>query len=635
MREPLDSSVPTAAKRVALAVHGVGNPGRGEIEEPLRVALDEVAPGIVVVEHNWNQSVALPDLEDPMEFAVYGKDLFCAGMTASCLPVVPEHRKLNFWTVWCGRGVENMAPFQAALVPFPLYMLALWTLGLHPQVTLPWFGMLLGGIFCVNVLLGALSLNREVFWGCFRCGLLPGLWAPLSVFLMVSMVPWPLLLAMFVFFKGYYWLAELFYPGFSFSAVMSGNLTPMPMPGFIGKQMLELLTVAGALGLLGILYMLWPWAYRLMKFQIVTKVVADIFLYLGDATYRMKLRKQLAADIQKRLADGSEEIVLCAHSLGTVVTVDALSVMDEVRAPKKIRLVTAGSPLRRTFWRFFPALFPPPDEVARALKARHHGFQWVNVYRPLDYVGTRLGLRGQGLEAHTWQWRRLHSNYWGDVLPVRAAHDLLVKDVVVQPETTSTYANLPKDANKSGVLRIAFSLCVLMVVLGGAALTFRGGAKAVNWVGMMWSKPRLNAADFLAATDKRTTTVRVQYFPKAASGGWAAEWAGMGMNVRFKDRGLDNDMPCVDLVDTSAIARLAKARGSEVTPAEGLAYFEVVLPGIEVASDPRLFTVDEAPPQGWGWKIGKMIVGIVIGIPISLLVGLTMKRLYDRTFDRW
>ncbi len=286
---------------------------------------------------------------------------------------------------------------------------------------------------------------------------------------------------------------------------------------------------------------------------------------------------------------------------------------------------------------FFPALFPPPHELAEALKLRHHGFQWVNVYRPLDYVGNRLGLRESGTESSTRQWSRFHSNYWSDLVPVQKARDLLTKEVAVPTRTTNPHASLTKDANRSSVLRLAALACVIMVALGGTVLAIKGGAKAleggakvVNWIGNMWSKPQLKAEDFHSATDKRPTTVHIQYFPEAFSGGWVAEWVGMGINVRVKDRSLDNDIPCSDLVDASVMAKLAESRGQKVTPSGELAYFEVWLPGIEVASDPRLFTVDEAPPQGKGWKMAKIVVGFVITLPITVLLAIIMASIYQR-----
>lgn len=78
--------------------------------------------------------------------------------------------------------------------------------------------------------------------------------------------------------------------------------------------------------------------------------------------------------------------------------------------------MTAGSPLESVLARFFPAAYPAPSYMSAMLRRQNPGFEWLNVSRPRDPVGSHLGLesdrelqRGGELRIH-----EAHTGYWRD-----------------------------------------------------------------------------------------------------------------------------------------------------------------------------------------------------------------------------
>ena len=98
------------------------------------------------------------------------------------------------------------------------------------------------------------------------------------------------------------------------------------------------------------------------------------------------------------------QLVVMAHSQGTVIAVDALRGWSN---GSRVDLLTMGSPLHGLYARFFPVHFGTlVDEVRPKVKS------WVNLYRADDYVGRTLGL------THTSRDREIgghgHEHYWTD-----------------------------------------------------------------------------------------------------------------------------------------------------------------------------------------------------------------------------
>ncbi|MBY3753877.1 hypothetical protein GBZ26_05220 [Azospirillum formosense] len=163
-------------------------------------------------------------------------------------------------------------------------------------------------------------------------------------------------------------------------------------------------------------------------FAPLLKVVADIVRYAGSSAYRERLHDVLARELDKILnhelgasSDG-RRIFIVGHSLGSVIAVNSLLREDNpCGRSNEIVLITMGSPLRRFFSRFFPGQCPPPGDIARALINAGAIRAWVNVYRPLDPIGTRLETcAGDAViqDVCTKQYHRIfitaHTNYWSD-----------------------------------------------------------------------------------------------------------------------------------------------------------------------------------------------------------------------------
>ena len=158
------------------------------------------------------------------------------------------------------------------------------------------------------------------------------------------------------------------------------------------------------------------------------KIVLDIARYMGAPTYRKTLQEEFDTRIQS-LGSGERQVLIVAHSLGSVIAIDSLINSAVWTGTDTVRLVTLGSPIRRSFMRFFPGyLFPPSvEDTARLASGRLREFSWINIHRRWDYVGTSLGADGVsgGLSADlsTGQAGRVisaHSNYWEDDVVIGA-----------------------------------------------------------------------------------------------------------------------------------------------------------------------------------------------------------------------
>jgi hypothetical protein len=183
------------------------------------------------------------------------------------------------------------------------------------------------------------------------------------------------------------------------------------------------------------------------------KVVSDIVRYLGHPEYRARIHAALIA----RLEDlEPQPVVIVAHSLGSVIAVDSLLAYPEAwsRFPR-LRILTCGSPLRRLFQRFFPATYPAPAASFHLLRQTYADVAWTNLFRPLDYVGARLGqaegIRDIGLP----QRYRLHIGYWTDVHLARTVDELVgdPKSTVRSPPPPVTRCPLAIDRFRYGALR--------------------------------------------------------------------------------------------------------------------------------------------------------------------------------------
>lgn len=128
------------------------------------------------------------------------------------------------------------------------------------------------------------------------------------------------------------------------------------------------------------------------------KLMLDVLLYLSDPDYRDSIQESLGSTILAGKGEAAEaKLVLIGHSLGSVIAADAIARGDLSGHFGSIVLVTAGSPIRRFFQRFFPGHLVPESAEALVAGARSDSdFRWLNYYRRFDIVGGKLGLPPDG-----------------------------------------------------------------------------------------------------------------------------------------------------------------------------------------------------------------------------------------------
>ncbi len=195
------------------------------------------------------------------------------------------------------------------------------------------------------------------------------------------------------------------------------------------------------------------------------KVALDAFRYLGEPRYREQIQRALDKAIgQARSRVGNEQdFVLVAQGIGTVIALDSLVHSTLWRATDDVLLVTMGSPLRRWFLTLYSGtLFPERMEsVVELVVRRLSELRWVNVYRPWDYLGTKLDLKpfhGRDISTGIGERRFIgHADYWRDADARRTfQHGLLrLKNVRPLPVSkTESVHQVPKPLRAAAGLRI-------------------------------------------------------------------------------------------------------------------------------------------------------------------------------------
>jgi len=165
-------------------------------------------------------------------------------------------------------------------------------------------------------------------------------------------------------------------------------------------------------------------------FVALARLTGDIFFYLGNEEHRDRAQRKLWSGL-RRIAKEHELIVVGAHSLGSVLTIDTIRRFGMPGVRTRLVVVTGGSPLKRLFHTFFPALYPAPAEIRRELTTAHSGFDWINVYRPKDPVGSTLGI-GDDNELNTGQPHGIlsaHLGYFLDPVMLKGAFSMIADRV--------------------------------------------------------------------------------------------------------------------------------------------------------------------------------------------------------------
>ena len=133
----------------------------------------------------------------------------------------------------------------------------------------------------------------------------------------------------------------------------------------------------------------------------------------GPQSFRGQARDRLRAIIEdvERTFGPVHEIDVVAHSLGSMIAIDALGVERNANEDGKarIRLITLGSPYRNVFNHYFPHQFPNLTRERLAGVA-----ECVNIFRVDDFVGTTIYDARDGFVREISHNAKGHSDYFGD-----------------------------------------------------------------------------------------------------------------------------------------------------------------------------------------------------------------------------
>ncbi len=189
----------------------------------------------------------------------------------------------------------------------------------------------------------------------------------------------------------------------------------------------------------------------------ITKVTLDIFRYVGDPLFRARAHEIVKSKIiSSNIAN--KHLVIAAHSLGSIIVIDLMTHEPSLFSPvRSLTFVSLGSPLARLFCSFFPNQYPSPKTVVTVLERQIPRLRWLNIYRPLDYVGARLGFEEQNCKSDpvsaedisTNQYLRFHVGYFADPAVYKIVFDRIRKNkcsAMTQGVDGVEHSIIPSDA---------------------------------------------------------------------------------------------------------------------------------------------------------------------------------------------
>jgi len=385
-------------------IHGIGNPKPGSVKRQARELLAKAGvPDDHVHEFNWNQHVAQPVTRgflSPRNLS----ELCEALLNAAWLGFEREDRFFK----------TGVLLLELTLGLFPLFIAAL-LLKRYPDAArtiipdeccsslrrLPDI-LFHGWAFAVGCIAGLMSAIATIY----RSGRL----LAAAVRRVLLLVFWPLV----------HFLLLPFLIPWHFAALMAFTVITRSCIRFRVESIsqpdywLELLTGLALLIIVAVLIVGALVGAGVIAPQV--KLIADVIRYLGLPAYRSGLHERLKTFIAGTDESRRSRLLLIAHSLGSVIAADFLSDPNcPLDHDADVCLITLGSPLRRFFARFFGQVYPPPAEIARSIRTRFPRFVWINIFRPLDYVGGRLSASAHDIQnICTGERLRFHTGYWGD-----------------------------------------------------------------------------------------------------------------------------------------------------------------------------------------------------------------------------
>ncbi len=166
-----------------------------------------------------------------------------------------------------------------------------------------------------------------------------------------------------------------------------------------------------------------------------------------DFPVRQRIERRFEEMIEALLARGDKpNLLIVAHSQGTVITLDALS--DKLRRRgwidrvlprvESLTVITFGSPVTHVYQRYFPQLYKPFDKTPSLVKlSEDPRVKWFNVYRIDDFVGTHIENSIPNFPINVPALPGGHTDYWrADVMLELFKHPEMT-DVLKAPAPAS------------------------------------------------------------------------------------------------------------------------------------------------------------------------------------------------------
>jgi hypothetical protein len=156
--------------------------------------------------------------------------------------------------------------------------------------------------------------------------------------------------------------------------------------------------------------------YLLLAFgslRIIPNMINDVVLYL--AAERISTAKKVRERLEKALRyvilpNKNIDIVVAAHSQGSVVAADVLAKFPWPMGEGKLRFVTFGSPLTSLHERFLASTVTSRTNVAEPpLYGRDC---WINFFRIRDFIGGRQLLPDADVQEELLNDGGHHTDYW-------------------------------------------------------------------------------------------------------------------------------------------------------------------------------------------------------------------------------
>jgi hypothetical protein len=526
-------SIRSSVTRLVFVIHGVGSTRVGSLKSIVETILGPLNESTSIVEINWDSIVDQSLVLGELRFSTVRKLLLAISST-NRLPRAQKNssqRDLAKSFILFGSNVVEFILFCILILCFlvwPLAYLSSWLSSFDNNLFLEYYNWIPNAIFIFSIILlntTALIILLSIFISmargrfgifhlCVQIILLVYFRVFLSVLLYLFVVPYDVALELldtnFPTILSYLTPFCIFVASIYFTSAFGDKFHDYSI--YLLLLGIWLLPIVTYIALSIIIY---------IKNSIIgpsTKILLDIFRYIGENEYRDKIQEFVDKEVARHI-NGDEEIVILAHSLGTIISIDSLSnskVWIEER--KNISLITMGSPLRRWFLRFFPRLFftDSADSIFYAIAIRVSGFRWLNVSRPWDQVGSAISL------SSTESTRDISTDQSGRFLSAHLNYfsDPIVKDKIINHLPQLSFSKIKSSSIISQDSEIYFerkrgwrvlSIAVISVVIVSVTIFLFLGLRGFIGKGIHYEKVEENIAEEIKKYGKEVN-VKIAYW---------------------------------------------------------------------------------------------------------------------------